>query len=111
MDTVCKIESRFLQLPFQALECSLHGIQPPTAAASWPRESTLRFHALTQGKYVIARIMHVNDVGRHEVDLTDQDHRNINEMLIKENLAAKSVVVAAAAAAAPRRGTITIIPG
>ena len=95
VETVCRIDPKFLQLPFQALECRLSGVNPAFSKSAgsfspWPKEATVRFHSLTQGKHMVARVIRVSDNGEHEVDLTDQEHQNIREVLIDEKLAVKA---------------------
>ncbi|XP_078390276.1 tudor and KH domain-containing protein [Cetorhinus maximus] len=99
------LRSDFLSLPFQAVECSLDGIQP--AGEEWSDEAMNCFDSLTycaEWKSLLARICSYSQSGgatRPQVKLFDRTHDknlDIGEELIRLGHAARSPQTVGAAA-------------
>merc|ERR1719468_725212 len=81
------ILSRFLELPFQAVECSLAGLRPPRGdnVGDWSKASRETFRTLTAGVDLCAKV-NANLEARLEIELwraaDNGDWRNMAEELI-----------------------------
>lgn len=91
-----KILTRFLWLPFQALECGLFNLQPygfGLNAGTWSKEASRRLHQLTENKTLVAKVCIVGDSNiQVKLYIPDQEIE-IGDKLIQEGLAVRPPAV------------------
>ncbi|NXN92037.1 TDRD1 protein, partial [Rhinopomastus cyanomelas] len=91
LDKIRQISTCFLQLPFQGIKCWLSGIKPSNN--KWIPEATTRFHMLTAGLKLQARVTTLSrdGAGVELIDNSTGHPRVISEILTSEQLAVKEV--------------------
>lgn len=91
------LDDRFLELPMQAIECSLYGVRPVNGMHEWPKDATDMFETLTSEKHLVC---YLNDVVNNisEVFLFDTSEEtqdiNFSQVLVDNGqaIAVKSLV-------------------
>ncbi|KAF6317988.1 tudor domain containing 1 [Rhinolophus ferrumequinum] len=89
-DELQMIPSKFLNLPFQGVQCWLADIQPRNK--HWTKEATAKFQMSVTGIELQARVVEITEkgVGIELTDLSTSYPRIINDVLIGEHLAVKA---------------------
>ncbi|XP_077655108.1 tudor domain-containing protein 1 isoform X6 [Urocitellus parryii] len=89
-DELQMIPSKFLQLPFQGIQCWLADIQPRNK--HWTKETIARFQMCVAGIKLQARVVEIteNGVGVELTDLSTSYPRIISDVLINEHLVLKA---------------------
>uniref|UniRef100_A0A8C5Q4P6 Tudor domain containing 1 n=1 Tax=Leptobrachium leishanense TaxID=445787 RepID=A0A8C5Q4P6_9ANUR len=84
-DQICQIPSQFLELPFQAIRCSLAGVKP--IGDQWTRATNETFQMCVAGHKLQAKAVHKTEDG-YSVDLIDlESSRSISDVLIAQKAA------------------------
>ncbi|XP_066457578.1 tudor domain-containing protein 1 [Eleutherodactylus coqui] len=87
LDRLCRIPSRFLELPFQAIRCSLSGIKP--TGENWSEDSTKTFQKSVVGIKLLAKAI-VRTKGNYSVELaTAESGAVIADVLIAAKCAVR----------------------
>jgi tudor domain-containing protein 1/4/6/7 len=74
-----ELDDRFLELPMQALECTLYGIQPTNGKIEWPQDAIELFQALTGEKHLVCYLSNVaNNVAEVFLFDTSEETKDIN---------------------------------
>ncbi|XP_063290250.1 tudor domain-containing protein 1 [Pelobates fuscus] len=85
VDKLCKMPSQFLELPFQAVKCSLAGVKP--IGKNWRRESCEKFQMCVAGLKLQAKAVSKHEDG-YSVELVDtKSSKLISNVLIAEGAA------------------------
>ncbi|CAH2323151.1 tudor domain-containing 1 isoform X1 [Pelobates cultripes] len=85
VDKLCKMPSQFLELPFQAVKCSLAGVKP--IGNKWRRESCEKFQMCVAGLKLQAKAISKHEDG-YSVELVDtKSSKLISDVLIAEGAA------------------------
>nr|XP_019580708.1 PREDICTED: tudor domain-containing protein 1 [Rhinolophus sinicus] len=89
-DELQMIPSKFLNLPFQGVQCWLADIQPRNK--HWTKEATARFQMCVTGIELRARVVEITEkgVGIELTDLSTSYPRIISDVLIDEHLVVKA---------------------
>ncbi|XP_076690770.1 tudor domain-containing protein 1 isoform X6 [Callospermophilus lateralis] len=89
-DELQMIPSKFLQLPFQGIQCWLADIQPRNK--HWTKETIARFQMCVAGIKLQARVVEITEkgVGVELTDLSTSYPRIISDVLINEHLVLKA---------------------
>ena len=89
LDDIRRITDAFLKLPFQAIECSLFGLDYPEGEKAWTLESCEKFRKLTSNKDLKAKVIS-DEALNPEIEIfakIDNVWVNVGQELIKLNLA------------------------
>ena len=119
ISNLLELDDRFLELPMQALECSLYGIRPTNGKDEWPHDAIDLFETLTNEKHLVS---YVNKVVNNTCEVflfdTSEETKDINygQVLVDEGkaIAVKSLTDYKKAHHSQRRkssfGIINLVP-
>jgi tudor domain-containing protein 1/4/6/7 len=87
------LKDKFLELPVQALDCSLHGIKPENNSSEWSADAKALFSKLTKNKHIVGLICGKNPDGKYKVKLVDttgEMDMQVDQILIAAKYAEKT---------------------
>ena len=90
ISSLLELNDRFLELPMQALECSLYGIKPTNEAEEWPQDAIDLFDTMTNEKQLVSYLYEV-EKNKAEVFLFDTSEEavdiNFGEVMVEHGKA------------------------
>ena len=79
ISSLMELNDRFLELPMQALECSLYGIKPSNEDEEWPQDAIEFFETMTNEKQLVSYLYKVtNNMAEVFLFDTSEETKDIN---------------------------------
>ncbi|KAK3752727.1 hypothetical protein QZH41_018695 [Actinostola sp. cb2023] len=86
------LKDKYLDIPVQAVDCSLYGVRPEGNGADWSPQAKELFSKLTSDKHIIAQICDKSSDGKYQVqliDMTGDMDMQLDQILIAAKYAEK----------------------
>ena len=79
ISNLLELDDRFLDLPMQALECTLYGVRPKGGKNEWPQDAVELFESMTNEKHLVT---YLNKVANNSAEVflfdTSEETKDVN---------------------------------
>lgn len=92
LNDVKGLKEKYLDIPIQAIECSLQGLRPSGNSTEWSAQAKELFSKLTSDKHIIAHVCSRESSGKYQVqliDMTGDMEMQLDQILIAAKYAEK----------------------